>query len=238
MKLVDEQKKKAKKGGKVALKADKENKDPGKKATRRPAAVSWTTPDNRDITFTLIGIIEDSPVMLIAFGFDKLFFGANKAIDRRTHEPPATTNITCSIAALNIALEHVLPSLRQLLAPHRSPTVLLHARSTKRGYDAARAGVVGYRIQQRHLFLCVSQARSQLKDGTGKGCKGGEGMELTAYSERGDVLAVAERGVRGVRASRGLGERGGTGRRELEVRWGRWGHACALVASWSRGGGG
>ncbi|KAG6919717.1 hypothetical protein DXG01_002663 [Tephrocybe rancida] len=32
------------------------------------------------------------------------------------------------------------------------------------------------------------------KDGTGKGGEGGEGMELTAFSERGDVLAVAGRG--------------------------------------------
>ncbi|KAG6913229.1 hypothetical protein DXG01_008585, partial [Tephrocybe rancida] len=43
----------------------------------------WTTPDNRDITFTLIGIIEDSPVLLIAFGFDKGDAENNSGNDKR-----------------------------------------------------------------------------------------------------------------------------------------------------------
>ncbi|KAF8064138.1 hypothetical protein FPV67DRAFT_1451371 [Lyophyllum atratum] len=71
--------KKAKKGtrkSKSAKAEDKENKDPKGnkakgKAKRRAPAVSWTTKENEDLSFTLISIIEASPALLIAFGFDK-----------------------------------------------------------------------------------------------------------------------------------------------------------------------
>ncbi|KAG6905836.1 hypothetical protein DXG01_000470 [Tephrocybe rancida] len=113
---------------------------------------------------------------------------------QRIHELPAT-DITCAVAALNIVLNRVLLFLRHILAPHRSPTILLHAQSTKRDYDAARGGLWGT------MFNSVTSTSASLKrgrnskDGTGKGGEGGESMELTAFSLRGTVLAVAGRGV-------------------------------------------
>ncbi|KAG6913919.1 hypothetical protein DXG01_003554 [Tephrocybe rancida] len=97
---------------------------------------------------------------------------------RRTHEPPAT-DITCSIAHLNIALERVLPPLRQLLAPHRSGATARHARGLW--------GTTFHSVSSSASLKCGLNS----KDRTGKRSKGGEGMELTAFSERGDILAVA-----------------------------------------------